>query len=174
MKPAILALLPLLLPVAPAAAPARPVSRLPFGQSQATETPRGVWPLDPHEVVRRFDPPDSQWGSGHRGVDLRGRPAEPVRAALAGVIRFAGVLAGRGVVVVGHGDTRTTYEPVTATVHVGQRVTSGQLIGTLTAVQSHCRPAACLHWGWLRGAEYLDPLLLVGEARPIRLLPLWK
>ena len=37
----------------------------------------------------------------------------------------------------------------------------------------HCLPRACLHWGWLRGETYLDPLRLVGGG-PVRLLPLWR
>ena len=68
-----------------------------------------VWPLDPQpEVVHGFDPPSTPWGSGHRGVDLLGNPGQQVRAALAGQVTFAGTLAGRGVVVVSHGTTRTT------------------------------------------------------------------
>ena len=43
------------------------------------------------------------------------------RSALAGRVSFAGRIAGRGVVVVGHGATRTTYEPVAAEVSVGRR-----------------------------------------------------
>ncbi|HET9559849.1 MAG TPA: peptidoglycan DD-metalloendopeptidase family protein [Actinomycetota bacterium] len=136
--------------------------------------PVGVWPLRPTpEVVAGFDPPDAPWGSGHRGVDLLGSPGQAVRAALAGTVSFAGVLAGRGVVVVVHGDNRTTYEPVEATVPVGQGVGRGEVIGHLQAAASHCPPRVCLHWGWLRGPTYLDPLDLVGTG-PIRLLPLWR
>ena len=132
----------------------------------------GVWPLDPRpEVVEGFDPPIQRWGAGHRGVDLLGRAGQPVRAATAGSVTFAGRLAGRGVVVVDHGDVRTTYEPVDAVVHVGDPVTRGQQIGTLRLALSHCFPRACLHWGLLRGDTYLDPLTLVG-AGPVRLLPL--
>ena len=136
--------------------------------------PLGVWPLTPvPEVLAGFDPPDQPWGAGHRGVDLAGSPGQVVRAALAGTVRFAGRLAGRGVVVVDHGDTRTTYEPVLATLAVGDPVARGQPIGTLDLAGSHCLPRACLHWGWLRGEVYLDPLDLVG-AGPVRLLPLWR
>ena len=72
---------------------------------------QGVWPLQPTPaVVNGFDAPDSQWGSGHRGVDLAGMPSQVVRAALPGRVAYAGPLAGRGVVVVSHGETRTTYE----------------------------------------------------------------
>ncbi|HET8603530.1 MAG TPA: M23 family metallopeptidase [Marmoricola sp.] len=132
-----------------------------------------VWPLVPRpEVVTAFDPPSAPWGAGHRGVDLLGRPGEVVRAAAAGRIVFAARLAGRGVVVVDHGSVRTTYEPVAATVHVGQQVAEGQPLGRLQAASSHCFPRACLHWGLLRGDTYLDPLTLVG-AGPVRLLP-WR
>jgi murein DD-endopeptidase MepM/ murein hydrolase activator NlpD len=136
--------------------------------------PVGVWPLQPEPaVVHGFDPPDSPWGSGHRGVDLAGALGQVVRTALAGRVTFASRLAGRGVVVVDHGATRTTYEPVAATVRVGDVLARGQPIGTLELGGSHCLPAACLHWGWRRGDTYLDPLLLVGGG-PVVLLPLWR
>jgi murein DD-endopeptidase MepM/ murein hydrolase activator NlpD len=136
--------------------------------------PIGVWPLQPQpEVVRGFDPPEVIWASGHRGVDLLGTPGQAVHAALPGTVTFAGVLAGRGVVVVDHGATRTTYEPVTATVGVGDSVARGAALGTLALAGSHCLPRSCLHWGWKDGEVYLDPLRLVG-AGPVRLLPLWR
>lgn len=134
--------------------------------------PVGTWPLQPvPEVVASFDPPTTPYGRGHRGVDLAGWVGAPVRAALPGTVTFAGSLAGRGVVVVDHGPTRTTYQPVAASVAVGDAVGAGSVIGHLAAGGSHCAPRACLHWGWIEGETYLDPLLLVG-AGPVRLLPL--
>lgn len=146
-----------------------------IGPARADEVaPHGVWPLPPvPEVVADFDPPDSPYGAGHRGVDLAGAVGQPVRSALPGRVVFAARLAGRGVVVVSHGATRTTYEPVSATVGVGDTVAAGGRLGRLERVGSHCFPRSCLHWGWLRGETYLDPLLLVG-AGPMRLLPLWE
>jgi murein DD-endopeptidase MepM/ murein hydrolase activator NlpD len=139
-----------------------------------TAEPVGVWPLQPQPpVVRGFDPPATPYGAGHRGVDLLGSVGQPVLAALPGTVTWAGSLAGRGVVVVDHGTTRTTYEPVAATVPVGATVAAGGPIGTLALAGSHCFPRACLHWGWIRGETYLDPLLIVG-AGPVRLLPLWR
>ncbi|QIX26229.1 M23 family metallopeptidase [Nocardioides sp. JQ2195] len=135
--------------------------------------PEGAWPLVPTPtVVTGFDPPATRWGSGHRGVDLVGSPGQVVRSALPGTVTFASALAGRSVVVVDHGATRTTYEPVIASVAVGDVVGEGQPIGRLELRQSHCLPAACLHWGLIRNADdvYLDPLTLVG-AQPVRLLP---
>jgi murein DD-endopeptidase MepM/ murein hydrolase activator NlpD len=147
---------------------------LPAPAVASESDPVGVWPLAPEpEVVRGFDPPDDPWGAGHRGVDLLGSPGQPVRSALPGTVSWAGVLAGRGVVVVDHGATRTTYEPVDATIPVGTRVDAGDRIGRLSTVGSHCLPRACLHWGWIDGETYLDPLRLVG-AGPVRLLPLWR
>ena len=138
----------------------------------AAPDPVGEWPLRPApDVVAPFDPPDSTWGAGHRGVDLAGAPGQRVRAALAGTVSFAGVIAGRPVLVVDHGATRTTYEPVATSLTEGDAVAVGEVIGTLGLVGSHCYPRACLHWGWLRGTTYLDPLRLVGEG-PVRLLPL--
>ncbi|MGA9746106.1 MAG: M23 family metallopeptidase [Nocardioides sp.] len=131
-----------------------------------------AWPLRPApEVVAGFDAPSTRWGAGHRGVDLSGSLGQPVRAALPGTVSFAGRIAGRGVVVVDHGATRTTYEPVAATAALGQAVEAGERIGTLQLGGSHCFPAACLHWGLRAGDTYLDPLTLVG-AGPVRLLPL--
>lgn len=133
----------------------------------------GVWPLAPRpEVVARFAPPATRWGTGHRGVDLAGRAGQSVRTALAGRVSFAGMLAGRGVVVVDHGGTRTTYEPVAASVSVGDQVSAGAVLGRLQVFGSHCFPRSCLHWGLIEGRDhYLDPLTLVG-AGPVRLLPL--
>lgn len=132
-----------------------------------------VWPLKPQPaVVRAFEPPLSRYAAGHRGVDLAGAPGQRVFAAEAGRVTYAGLLAGRGVVVVSHGSTRTTYEPVHARVHVGATVRAGDVLGTLERFGSHCAPASCLHWGLIRGDTYLDPLTLLG-AGPVRLLPLF-
>jgi murein DD-endopeptidase MepM/ murein hydrolase activator NlpD len=143
------------------------------GRAAAADTdPVGEWPLRPApEVVAGFDPPSSTWGPGHRGVDLLGRPGQRVRAALAGTVSFVGTIAGRGVVTVDHGATRTTYEPVTSAIPVGTAVGAGDPLGRLAYPGSHCLPSACLHWGWIEGDTYLDPLRLVG-AGPVRLLPL--
>jgi len=132
------------------------------------------WPLPGASVVDRpFQPPTTAWGAGHRGVDLRGTLDEPVLAAGAGWVTYSGLLAGRGVVTVTHGNgLRTTYEPVHATVAIGAHVALGDALGTLATGHASCRPrTVCLHWGLLRGSTYLDPLALVTEGR-LRLLPI--
>jgi len=131
------------------------------------------WPLaPPHPVVRAFEEPSSPYGPGHRGVDLGGVPGAPVLSAGAGVVVFAGPLAGRGVVSVDHPNgLRTTYEPLTPAVAPGRRVAAGAVLGRLRAGHRGC-PSACLHWGVRRGEQYLDPLSLVATGH-VRLLP-WK
>lgn len=121
-------------------------------------------------VIRGFDPPDEPWLAGHRGIDLRAEPGTSVRAAADGRIGFAGEVAGKPVVTVIHGRLRTTYEPVRASVSVGDSVTAGTVIGQL--VEGHdCGGGAdaCLHLGLRRGDTYLDPMLLF-EKPEIRLL----
>jgi murein DD-endopeptidase MepM/ murein hydrolase activator NlpD len=131
------------------------------------------WPLRPvpDHIVRDFDPPAQPWLPGNRGVDLAGHPGERVHAAGAGVVSFAGTIAHVGVVSVMSGPLRTTYEPLRVSVRRGQRIAAGDVLGRLTPAGSHCAPAACLHWGLLRGNAYLDPLALLGLEQ-VRLLPL--
>jgi Peptidase family M23 len=156
-----------------ACGPGLAASASPPGVATRSVTTAWQWPLRPvpDEVVHGFDPPDDRWGSGHRGVDLLGAFGEEVHSGGAGLVTYAGLLAGRGVVTVTHGALRTTYEPVTPVVHAGDRVRAGAVIATLDLLAGHCLPRACLHWGLIRGVTYLDPLSVVG-AGPVRLLPL--
>ncbi|HEY9475723.1 MAG TPA: M23 family metallopeptidase [Mycobacteriales bacterium] len=122
-------------------------------------------------MTRGFDPPDTPYGPGHRGVDLAAAPGTPVLAAGPGVVGYVGVLAGRGVVTVVHAaGLRTTYEPVHPVVRHGRHVLAGTVVGTLEAGHVGCPAPACLHWGLLRGRTYLDPLSLLRRG-PVRLLP---
>lgn len=123
-------------------------------------------------MVNAFAPPVQRWLPGHRGVDLAAAPGTVIVAAGAGVVTYAGMLAGRGIVTVTHGTLRTTYEPVRANVLIGDRVTAGQQIGTLDSGPSHCPSGSCLHWGLLRGDTYLNPMSLLRRG-PSRLLPVW-
>ncbi|MFE2541527.1 murein hydrolase activator EnvC family protein [Actinacidiphila glaucinigra] len=142
-----------------------------------------AWPVMPGAggrrpvVERGFDPPAVPWASGHRGVDLRAGPGAPVRAAAPGRVSYAGQVAGRGVVAIElAGGLRITYQPVRASVAVGDEVGAGQVVGALDEGPWHC-PGGCLHWGLLRGDAYLDPLSLLPLAMlrggPSRLLPVF-
>jgi murein DD-endopeptidase MepM/ murein hydrolase activator NlpD len=136
----------------------------------------------PAGVERLFDPPEQEWGPGHRGVDLIAAAGSRVLSPGAGVVTFAGQVARRGVVVVTHPDgLRTSLEPVSATVPVGTAVVAGARIGVVEGSGSgggsgggtppnHCAPRSCVHWGVRRGERYIDPLSLL-DRPPIVLLP---
>jgi len=145
--------------------------------SARAENGRLDWPLRPRPAVMRvFDAPSPNWNRGHRGVDLAGTPQQPVYAAGAGTVVFAGELAGRSLVSIAHpGGLRTSYEPVRTSVRVGQLIAAGAPIGELEAGHPGCAALACLHWGAMWGpaarADYVDPLGLLAST-PIRLKPL--
>jgi murein DD-endopeptidase MepM/ murein hydrolase activator NlpD len=138
----------------------------------ATSASQWGWPMKTARLSLGFDRPPQNWLPGHRGVDLVGRTGDQVYAAGNGVVMFAGSVAGKGVVVIKHGSVRTTYEPVAASVLVGSKIRVGELIGKLAPGQSHCATqtaVSCLHWGLIRGDQYLNPLFLV--KKQVRLLP---
>lgn len=125
-------------------------------------------------VLAAFDPPATAYSAGHRGVDLAAAPGSSVRAAAAGVVRFAGMVAGRGVVVIEHSDgISTEYEPIAPQVDADEPVLAGQVIGVLSGTHARCQPASCLHWGARRGTDYLDPMSLLAALGPVRLVP-WR
>ncbi|MFF5286337.1 M23 family metallopeptidase [Streptomyces sp. NPDC013171] len=164
-------LIPLLLTLALAWPGPPPVPVWPAGPPPAL-----VWPVSPSppEILRGWQPPPGPYAAGHRGVDLAAPPGTPVLAPAAGTVTFAGPVGGRGAVTLTLPDTgtpplRTTFTPVTPLVPPGTVVTPGTPIAEVTA-GTHC-PRSCLHWGLLRGEEYLNPLLLTRRA-PSRLLPL--
>ena len=123
-------------------------------------------------VLRGFDPPEKPWLAGHRGVDLGLPVGGEVKASGAGVVHFAGSVAGTPVVSIQHASgLRTTYQPVFARVARGDHVDEGQVIGTLApSVDGY--PG--LHWGAREGKSgaenYIDPLSLL-SGPVIRLKP---
>ena len=148
------------------------------GVTAAAQTARADAQLHPPlpaplTVVRVFAPPLHPWAAGNRGVDLAAYAGERVFAATAGLVIYAGVLAGRGVVSIRDGTLRTTYEPVDPVVRSGESVVAGQLIGYVSAAADACGPpGSCLHWGALKSDVYIDPMDLLRTPR-VRLLPIW-
>ena len=127
----------------------------------------------PLTVLRAFALPAQPWAAGNRGADLAAFAGENVLAATSGVVLYAGLLAGRGVISIRDGSLRTTYEPVDPIVETGDTVTAGQLIGSVSAAADSCGPpGSCLHWGALQRDTYVDPMGLLRSPR-VRLLPIW-
>jgi murein DD-endopeptidase MepM/ murein hydrolase activator NlpD len=133
-----------------------------------------AWPTDPHVLVRGFEAPATAYSAGHRGVDVAAAAGAPVHAVDDGVVAFAGTVVDRGVVSIDHGDVRSSVEPVTPTVHAGEQVHRGEVIGTVSTGGSHA--AGVLHLGArMRAGDgwvYVSPLLYLGGGRRAVLLPL--
>lgn len=133
--------------------------------------PRPTWapPLSQHAVIEGFRQPSHDWVAGHRGVDFAAQAGDPVRAIGAGTVAFVGSIAGKPVVTIDHpAGLRSTYEPVIASVTLGQAIDIGQVIGQVAAGGGHCA-GRCLHLGVRQrgtpggepGPHYVDPLALL-------------
>ena len=116
-------------------------------------------------VVDPFRPPAHVGAPGNRGLEFATRPGSPVTAAAAGIVVFAGQVAGRRHVTVAHADgVRTSYSFLrSVAVGAGQRVEAGQVLGTA---------GTSLHFGARIGKAYVDPAVLLGATGRARLVPL--
>jgi murein DD-endopeptidase MepM/ murein hydrolase activator NlpD len=134
-----------------------------------------TWPVV-GPVIRGFDPPDSPFGSGHRGIDIAAPVGTRVRAAAAGTVAFAGPVGGRLFVTVDHGaGLESTYSFLDSIgVRGGDVVLQGQTIARSgTGHAGDIVPI--LHFGVKLADTYVDPLEYLGPVevwRFIRLAPL--
>jgi len=123
------------------------------------------WPLDRGGLGRAFDPPATEYGSGHRGIDIEAAAGTAVRAVAAGRVAFVGRIGDVAVVTIDHGTSRSTYQPVRSRLRVGDTVDRGATVGVLQSGPSHCA-TPCLHLGRVAPDDsYLDPLDLLGGGR---------
>lgn len=142
----------------------------------ATAAPGAVgaapcWPPPVDAAVSDpYRPPACPWCPGNRGIEYATSPGDPVRAAAAGTVTFAGPVAGvRYVVVEIAGGWRLTYGNVDdPRVAPGDRVVAGMTVG---------RAAGPFHLGLRDRADagsdaYLDPTPYLGAWRHrVRLIP---
>ena len=120
-------------------------------------------------MSRGYDAPAKRWEAGHRGVDLKATTGTPVLAPANGRVYHVGIVAGRPVLTIEvGGGWRTTLEPVSSELRIGDTVRAGQAVG-VTASGGHCA-GTCLHWGLRSGKGreeiYRDPRSLVEDRRP--------
>ena len=117
-------------------------------------------------VIDPFRLPAGPYAAGNRGIEYRTEPGSPVRAAGAGVVTFAGPVAGSRFVTVLHRDgIRTSYSYL-ARIEVtqGETVALGQPVGVA---------GPRLHVGARRGDTYIDPASLWSRGPPrVVLVPL--
>jgi murein DD-endopeptidase MepM/ murein hydrolase activator NlpD len=134
-----------------------------------------TWPVV-GPVLRTFDPPDSPYGSGHRGIDIGAAVGTTVVAAADGTVTFAGPVGGRLYVTVDHGGGwTTTVSFLSATlVRKNDRVVAGQPIA-LSGWGHTDQPFPHVHFGVRLDDVYVDPLPLLAPLTVssfIRLAPI--
>ena len=119
------------------------------------------WPVSGvHALARPYVAPADPYGAGHRGIDIRAPVGAEVLAPADGTVHFAGFVVDRPVLSLEHADgVLSSFEPVQTTLVAGDRVSRGQVIGTL--LPGHCA-ATCLHLGVRVGGQYVNPLLFLG------------
>ncbi|MCJ1712663.1 M23 family metallopeptidase [Curtobacterium sp. VKM Ac-2922] len=148
--------------------------------SAATSAPLGagardvapwVWPTDSRVVERPWEAPDSDYGAGHRGIDVGAALGTPAVAVDDGVVTFAGSVAGRGVVTIDHGSGLvSTLDSVEPSVTKGDTVSQGDAVGAVAV--GHCPAVApCLHLGARLDDRYVDPTPYLPAAEWPVLLP---
>lgn len=132
--------------------------------------PTWTWPVaPPHPIVRPYLAPPTPYGAGHRGIDVAAAAGTPVRAPDDGIVHFAGVVVDRPVLSIEHATgLLSSMEPVTSTLHVGDVVHRGDVVGVLEA--GHCAES-CLHLGARLDGEYVSPLRFLGGVPPAVLYP---
>ena len=157
--------------VAPAVAVPRSAMVPPAGALSSGAPSSGApwrWPVrGPHPIIRPFIAPATDFGPGHRGIDVAA--TNEVLAPAAGTVHFAGTVVDRPVISLDHGGgIFSSFEPVSTTLRIGDSVTRGQVIGRIRP--GHCSEP-CLHLGVRVNGGYVSPLLFLGGVVHSVLLP---
>ena len=134
-----------------------------------------MWPVT-GPIVRSYDPPDSPYGSGHRGIDIAAAIGTVVVAPDDGVVTFAGKVGGRLFLTIDHGGgVLSTCSWLTSVlVRKGDRVVRGQSVAT-TGWGHADLTTPHLHFGVRLDGDYVDPLAYLESpsvSALIRLAPL--
>ena len=150
-------IVPLFVVVALSAAPTVP-SVGPVAAATADVASAWTWPVV-GPVVVPFDPPDSPYGAGHRGIDIAAVLGTPVVAPADGVVTFAGPVGGRLFVTIDHGGGVLSTASFLSSVAVRRddAVTGGQQVGT-TGGGHAGSPTPVLHFSVRRDDVYEDPI----------------
>jgi murein DD-endopeptidase MepM/ murein hydrolase activator NlpD len=135
-----------------------------------------MWPVDaPHRVIREFMAPATEYGAGHRGIDIAAVAGDAVRAPASGRVLFSGKVAGRGALTIEHpNDVVSTIEPIEAFVTVGDIVSAGDVVGVVAptyVVWDASHVCSCVHVGARYRGSYVSPRTLLEQARTAVLKP---
>lgn len=128
----------------------------------------------PEDTINHYIAPMTEYGEGHRGIDLPAQIGEPVLSPADGEISFVGKVGYRNVISVRFGNSLTaSLEPVCSELVEGTFVLMGEEIGLVCEPDPeylwHCSQI-CLHFGTRSEAGYFSPLALIGGLGPSRLV----
>ena len=138
--------------------------------------PSWVPPIVGSELVNSYRAAETDYGSGHRGVDYQVSLGQGVFAPANATVSFVGKVVDRQVLSLSHeGDLVSSFEPVCSSLVIGQEVAAGDLVAEVCEADEtyaqHCVDILCLHFSTRRAGEYLSPLWFTGELAPSQLLP---
>lgn len=138
-------------PAAPVPAPSEPTTPPPAAQTPP-KAAQWIWPAE-GPVIEKFDE------STNKGIDIAGKPGDPVLASAAGSVAYSGSgLRGYGkLVIINHdGDYYTAYaHNQTLLVKEGEKVVQGQKIAEMGSTDTD-RPK--LHFEIRRQGRPVDPM----------------
>jgi murein DD-endopeptidase MepM/ murein hydrolase activator NlpD len=133
------------------------------GRAGALQPGAWRWPII-GPVLSPFDPPDTPFGSGHRGIDVAADPGSPLVAPAPGTVKFAGRIGGELFLSIAHGESweSTASWLSSVTVREGDTVFAGQVIGA-TGTGHPGASVAHVHLGVKHAGAYVDPLEVYGS-----------
>jgi hypothetical protein len=128
----------------------------------------------PSDTINHYLAPMTEYGEGHRGIDLATFIGDEVLSPSNGEISFSGKVGYRDVVSVRFGSSLTaSMEPVCSSLVAGPAVMMGDVIGLVCQPDAeyvwHCE-MICLHFGTRTDAGYFSPLALIGGLSPSKLV----
>jgi len=138
-------------------------------------SPQELWffPIAQGQILRAYRAPETPYGAGHRGIDIRANLDEEVVSPTSGSISFNGKVGYRNLITINSSYGTLTMEPVCSDLPVGEMVQPGSPIGWVCSPDPeyawHCE--LCLHLGLKTEDGYLSPELYLGGLQPSRLLP---
>lgn len=129
---------------------------------------------EPQDTLNHYIAPMTEYGEGHRGIDLATVVGDEVLSPANGEISFSGKVGYREVISVKFGNSLTaSMEPVCSELVEGTQVLMGDVIGLVCQPDPeyvwHCE-MTCLHFGTRSEAGYFSPLALIGGLSPSRLV----
>ena len=132
--------------------------------------------LTASDLINQYQSPLTEYGAGHRGVDLPATMGSEVISPVSGEISFSGQVGYRDSISIKFAGTMwASLEPVCSDMAEGTLVSAGEPIGTVCQTnpnyQWHCE-ITCIHFGTRTEDGYFSPLALIGGLPVSRLVPL--